>query len=55
MLPKKEDGVEMGIVEYVRKGWGDGEYSVGKLKADLDTLLKSKHNSFMLDFRNFCD
>jgi hypothetical protein len=28
---------------------------VGKFKADIDALLKSKHNAFMLDFRNFCD
>ena len=28
---------------------------MGKLKSDIDTFLKSKHSSFILDFRNFCD
>lgn len=54
-MPKKDDQVELSIIEYIRKGWKDGEYLVEKLKNDIDTFLKSKHNAFMLDFRNFGD
>jgi hypothetical protein len=39
----------------MKKGWKEGEYSINKLKRDIDLFLKSKHNAFMLDFRNFCD
>lgn len=55
VIPKKDEAIEATIIQYVKKGWEDGEYAVGKFKNDIDTLLKSKHNSFMLDFRNFCD
>jgi hypothetical protein len=39
----------------MRKGWREGEYSIIKLKKDIDLFLKNIHNSFMLDFRDFCD
>jgi hypothetical protein len=39
----------------MKKGWREGEYSITKLKKDIDAFLKNIHNAFMLDFRDFCD
>ena len=33
VLPKKDENSETSILNYMEKGWEDGEYSVGKLKS----------------------
>ena len=55
VLPKKDENSEASILNYMEKGWEDGEYSVGKLKSEIEGFLKGYHYNFILDFRNFCD
>lgn len=55
VLPKRDEAIETSILNYMVKGWDDGEYSVGKLKSEFEGYLRGYHNNFLLDFRNFCD
>jgi hypothetical protein len=42
------------IFENFKRGWAEGEYTVGALKAKIDAFLKNFYNNFMQDFRNYC-
>jgi hypothetical protein len=51
---KLGEETEEQIVSNVVKGWRDGDYSTGTIKAAFDKYIKERHHLFLSDCRNFC-